>query len=172
MPDWQLRTPPGDLTRRYVADGSWNDDTLGEILATGLAAGGDLACKVRSRVRPYSGTLGDVAELARRVAGGLRARGVGPGDAVAFQLPNWMEAAATFWASAFLGAVVVPIVHFYGRKELGHILSTAKPRVFITAERFGRMEHQPDLCADVPIVALVGQDFADLLADKPMVGTL
>ena len=41
-----------------------------------------------------------------------------PGDVVAFQLPNWTEAAATFWASALLGAVVVPIVHFYGRKEV------------------------------------------------------
>ena len=52
----------------------------------------------------------------------MRARGVGPGDVVAIQLPNWMEAAAAFWASAFLGAVIVPIVHFYGRKELGHII--------------------------------------------------
>ena len=47
---------------------------------------------------------------------------------VALQLPNWMEAAAVFWASAFLGAVVVPIVHFYGRKELSHIMSTARPQ--------------------------------------------
>ena len=28
-----------------------------------------------------------------RVAGGLRANGVGAGDVVAFQLPNWVEAA-------------------------------------------------------------------------------
>ena len=94
---------------------------------------------VHSAVRPFAGTFHDVELEARRLAAGLRARGVGPGDVVAFQLPNWMEAAATFWASAFLGAVIVPIVHFYGRKELGHILGTAKPRVFITAEEFGRM---------------------------------
>jgi len=91
---------------------------------------------------------------------------------VAFQLPNWMEAAAAFWASAFLGAVVVPIVHFYGRKEVGYILDSVKPRVFITAERFGRMEYQPDLCAGVPIVGLVGRDFDDLLSTDPMPGTV
>jgi acyl-coenzyme A synthetase/AMP-(fatty) acid ligase len=51
----------------------------------------------------------------------------GPGDVVAFQLPNWMEAAAVFWASAFLGAAVVPIVHFYGRKEVGYILDAVAP---------------------------------------------
>jgi acyl-CoA synthetase len=83
---------------------------------------------------------------------------VGPGDVVALQLPNWKEAAAAFWASTFLGAVTVPIVHFYGRKELTHILRTAKPRVFITAEEFGRMRFQPDLCTDIPIVGLVGKD--------------
>jgi acyl-CoA synthetase (AMP-forming)/AMP-acid ligase II len=65
----------------------------------------------------------------------------------------------------------VPVVHFYGRKELGHILTTARPKVFITAEEFGRMKHQPDLCADVPIVGRVGVDFDDLLDDEPMEGT-
>ena len=98
---------------------------------------------VHSAVRPFAGTFHDVELEARRLAAGLRARGVGPGDVVALQLPNWMEAAAAFWASAFLGAVTVPIVHFYGRKELGHILGTAKPRVLITAEEFGRMQFQP-----------------------------
>ena len=44
------------------------------------------------------------------------ADGVGPGDVVLFQLPNWVEAGITFWAAAYLGAVVVPIVHFYGRQ--------------------------------------------------------
>ena len=76
----------------------------------------------RSRLRPYSGTLGDVADLAPPNRRRPRARGVGLGDLVAFQLPNWVEAAATFWATAFLGAVPVPIVHFYGVKEVGFIL--------------------------------------------------
>ena len=74
---------------------------------------------MHSTVRPFAGTFGDVELSARRLAAGLLARGVGPGDVIAFQLPNWMEAAATFWASTLLGAVVVPIVHFYGHKELG-----------------------------------------------------
>ena len=149
-----------------------DSDTLGDLLARGLAAAPDAAFCVHSNVRPWSGTYRDVELVARRLAAGLRSRGVGPGDVVAFQLPNWMEAAAVFWASAFLGAVTVPIVHFYGRKELSHIMSTARPRVFVTAEQFGRMEYQPDLCADVPIVGLVGRDFDDLLADEPMAGTI
>ncbi|GFG74608.1 AMP-binding protein [Mycobacterium botniense] len=167
-----MRDIPVELAMHYAAAGWWTHDTLGQLLARGLAAAPSSQFRVHSAVRPWSGTFGDVERIARRLAAGLSARGVGPGDVVAFQLPNWMEAAATFWASAFLGAVVVPIVHFYGRKELAHILRTAQPRVFITAERFDRMTYHPDLCADIPIVGLVGRDFEGLLADEPMPGTI
>lgn len=165
-----MRNIPAELATRYEKAGWWTDETVGQVLAGGLQAAPDASFRVYSGVRPWSGTFRDVERVAGRLAAGLRARGVGAGDVVAVQLPNWMEAAATFWASAFLGAVVVPIVHFYGRKELAHILSCAKPRVFITAEEFGRMSYQPDLTSDVPIVGLVGRDFDDLLADEPMTG--
>jgi acyl-CoA synthetase len=167
-----MRNIPVELVSRYEDAGWWTRETLGQVLAGGLHAAPDARFRVYSAVRPWSGTFRDVEEVARRLAAGLRARGVGAGDVVAIQLPNWMEAAAAFWASAFLGAVLVPIVHFYGRKELAHILASAQPRVFITAEEFGRMTYQPDLCADIPVVGLVGRDFDDLLADEPMAGTL
>lgn len=168
-----MRKIPEELTKRYVDEGWWRPETLGDLIADGLAANPDTGFWVHSAVRPYEGTFADVERDARRLAEGLRARGVGPGDAVAIQLPNWLEAAVSFWASAFLGAVVVPIVHFYGRKELTHIIATAKPKVFITAREFGRMVYQPDLCADVPIVGLVGESsFDELLADEPLVGTI
>jgi acyl-CoA synthetase len=167
-----VRKVPAELAERYEAEGWWTRETLGELLANGLAAAPGAAFRVHSSARPWEGTLRDVELVARRLAAGLRARGVGPGDVVVFQLPNWMEAAAVFWASSFLGAVVVPVVHFYGRKELGYIIGSVRPKVFVTAERFGRMEYQPDLCADVPIVGVVGRDFDDLLADEPMEGVL
>ncbi|HEV2244225.1 MAG TPA: AMP-binding protein [Streptosporangiaceae bacterium] len=167
-----MRTIPADLVRRYELEGWWTRDTMGDLLARGLAAAPETEFRVHSAVRPWSGTFGDVERVARRLAGGLRARGVGPGDVVAFQLPNWMEAAAVFWASAFLGAVVVPIVHFYGRKEVGYILESVRPRVFVTAERFGRLEYQADLSAGVPVVGVVGRDFDDLLDADPMPGTV
>lgn len=167
-----MRNIPDDLTKRYVAEGWWTQETLGDLVAGGLSANPSTAFHVHSAARPYSGTFADVETQARRLAGGLSSRGVGPGDVVAIQLPNWMEAAAAFWASTFLGAVVVPIVHFYGRRELSHIMSTARPKVFITTAEFGRMTFQADLCADVPIVGLVGDSFDELLADEPMTGTL
>ncbi|MCX5095418.1 AMP-binding protein [Streptomyces sp. NBC_00365] len=167
-----MRTMPAELIERYEAEGWWTRETIGDLLAYGLDAAPDVEFRVHSAVRPWEGTFADVERTARRLAAGLRARGVGPGDVIAFQLPNWMEAAAVFWASAFLGAVVVPIVHFYGRKEVGYILDAVAPRVFVTAARFGRMEHQPDLSAAVPVVGVVGRDFDELLADDPLPGVL
>src|SRR6201995_5872634 len=167
-----MRNIPAELVPRYEEAGWWTRETLGQVLAHGLQAAPDATFRVYSDVRPWSGTFAEVEVVGRPVSAGLRARGVGAGDVVAFQLPNWMEAAAAFWASAFLGAALVPIVHFYGRKELAHILASAKPRVFITAEEFGRMTYQPDLCSDIPVVRLVGRDFDELLADEPMAGTV
>jgi len=178
-----MRTIPAELVKRYQAEGWWTRDTLGDLLARGLRAARETPFRVHSDVRPWAGTFADVELVARRLAAGLRERGVGPGDVIAFQLPNWMEAAAVFWASAFLGAVVVPVVHFYGRKEVGYILASVAPRVFVTAQRFGRLEYQPDLCAQVPVVGVVSAggsggrppgaaSFDDLLAADPLPGVL
>lgn len=172
MFDVSSRMIPAELNARYEAEGWWTADTLGDLLSTALTANPAVAVNVYSNVRPYRGTFAEVENTARRLAAGLRSRGVGPGDVVALQLPNWMEAAASFWAATLLGAVVVPIVHFYGRKELGHILSTARPKVFVTAQEFGRMRYEPDQSADVPIVGVVGINFDDLLDPQPMAGTM
>jgi acyl-CoA synthetase len=155
--DWQPREPEADRARGYVRAGFWNDETLGGILAAGLRAVPDHAFTVRSERRPFRGTFGDVDDLARRVAAGLRSRGIGPGDAVAFQLPNWVEAAATFYAIAYLGAIVVPIVHFYGAKEVGYILRCTRVKALVTADAFG---HQ-DFLANLEAIRAEG-DIGDL----------
>src|SRR3954452_12810016 len=147
MFDWQPNEPDAARARQYVRDGFWNEESLGAILADGLRDARDSPFVVRSDRKPFRGTLADVDDLARRVATGLRTRGIGPGDAVAFQLPNWVEAAATFYAIAYLGAVVVPIVHFYGTKEVGYILRRTRVKALITADRFGAQDFTVNLAA-------------------------
>jgi acyl-CoA synthetase len=141
VPDrWRLRSVPEHLARRYLAEGWWSDASLGAMVADGLAAMSSVGFHVHSRVHPFAGTFGDVDRAARSLAASLRASGVGPGDVVVFQLPNWVEAGITFWASAYLGAVVVPVVHFYGAKEVDYILRSATPDVVVTADRFGHSD--------------------------------
>ena len=139
--EWALRSVADELSVRYRAEGWWDDAPLGSMVVDGLERMSAVSFDVHSRVRPWSGTFGELARAARALAGALRARGVGPGDVVVFQLPNWVEAGITFWAAAYLGAVVVPIVHFYGPKEVGYILRTIRPDVLVTADRFGQTDH-------------------------------
>ncbi|MEI4273441.1 AMP-binding protein [Klenkia sp. LSe6-5] len=54
-------------------------------------------------------TYRDLWEGAERVAGGLHAAGVGPGDRVAIGLPNGLAWMLAFWGAQLAGAVVVPL---------------------------------------------------------------
>jgi acyl-CoA synthetase len=138
---WRLRSVPGDLADRYRAEGWWDDDSLGAMVSRGLAPRAGQAFNVRSAVHPWRGTIGDVDRAARSLAGSLQSKGVGPGDVVVIQLPNWAEAGIAFWAAAYLGAVVVPIVHFYGAKEVDYILRSTAPDVVVTADHFGHADY-------------------------------
>ena len=138
---WARRPLPEHLRQRYTAEGWWTDDTLGSTVAAGLSRLSATDFRVRSKVHPWDGTFADVDRAARSFAADLRARGVGPGSVVLLQLPNWVEAGIAFWAAAYLGAVVVPVVHFYGPKEVGYILRVTEPDVVVTADRFGLVDH-------------------------------
>jgi acyl-CoA synthetase len=183
MLDFTPRADDGERARQYCADGSWTDETLGTILAAGFADAPRNVVSFRSDVRPWRATFAEAADRARRVAGGLLAAGVRPGEPVAFQIPNWPEAGALFWAIAFLGAIPVPIVHFYGQKEVDFILRQSGARVLVTADRFGRLDYLANLEALRPSlpaleeVFVVGdavpvgaRPFAELEAGDPIAG--
>ena len=176
-PDWPLRTVDPALERRWFEHGWWTDETLGELLDRGLTEAGGAAFTVRSAQRPAGTTFAEVRNRAAELAGGLRARGVGAGDVVGFQLPNWVEAAEVFYATALVGAVVMPIVHFYGTKEVGYILTRTPPKAFVTFDAFGSLRGTDTLLtcgAPLPeAVAVVGDDPAgfeplDAWYDEPL----
>lgn len=54
-------------------------------------------------------TYGQLYDLARRAAGGLRARGFGKGDVLAIMAPNVPEYAIALHAAALLGGVATTI---------------------------------------------------------------
>lgn len=140
-PDFHLRCVPHALCARYRREGLWSDDTLGRLIDGCVQTHPALPLRIWSEQRPITSAVAAVHEYGRRLAAGLRARGVGPGDVVAFQLPNWVEAAATFFGVATLGGVLVPVVHSYGAKELGFILRQSGARALVTADRFGRVDY-------------------------------
>ena len=73
---WPRRPVPDELAREYRAQGWWNDDSLGMIVAEGLGRMGKVGFRVRSKVRPWEGTFADVDRAARSLAADVPARGV------------------------------------------------------------------------------------------------
>jgi cyclohexanecarboxylate-CoA ligase len=66
-----------------------------------------------------------------RVAGGLRALGVEPGDAVAWQSPNREEIDWCYRACWRLGATAVPLHHLAGDADVTRMLAATTPKVVI-----------------------------------------
>ncbi len=66
-------------------------------------------------------------EQVARVAGGLRATGVGPGDAVSWQSPNRDEVGVLYRACWRLGATAAPVHHLMGRADVAGVLDVVRP---------------------------------------------
>jgi acyl-CoA synthetase (AMP-forming)/AMP-acid ligase II len=138
---WTMRRVPPELERAYIDAGWWTDDTLGTVVARQLAKHPASTVAVWSRSRAWLGTYADIDDEARRLVSLLRDMGVQPGDAVAFQLPNWREAVVSFAALALGGFVVVPIVHIYGRKEVAFILEQSGAVAYISPLAWGHVDY-------------------------------
>ena len=167
-PLWDLHQPAPELAAVWRDAGLWREDPqpLGQLVDDSLRKFADRPFTFRSEYRPWKGTYGEVRELALRAAEGLARRGISSGDIVAFQLPNWVEAAVTFYAVTYLGAVIVPIVHTYGPKEVAYILRRSDVRLFVTAARFGHtdyLSHLEEIRADLP-----GLESVIVVGDGPL----
>jgi acyl-CoA synthetase (AMP-forming)/AMP-acid ligase II len=138
---WSVRRVPPDLERAYVDGGWWTEETLGTMVARQLARYPASTVAIWSRSRRWQGSYADVDAEARRLVTLLRDMGVQPGEAVAFQLPNWREAVVSFAALALGGYVLVPIVHIYGRKEVGFILEQSGAAAYISPTAYGHVDY-------------------------------
>jgi len=72
-----------------------------------------------------------LAEAVARVAGGLRARGVRAGDAVAWQSANRDEVGVLYRACWRLGAVAAPVHHQMGAADVAGVLAAVRPALVV-----------------------------------------
>jgi len=83
-----------------------------------------------------------LAADADRLAAGLAALGIGPGDTVAFQLPNWTETMTVMLAAARLGAVANPVLPTHRHRELRFVLAEGGARVLFVPGRYRGVDHR------------------------------
>ncbi|MGO8957172.1 MAG: class I adenylate-forming enzyme family protein [Streptosporangiaceae bacterium] len=78
----------------------------------------------------------ELAERARRLAGGLRAAGVRPGDRVVICMANCAEVGITYHAVWRAGAVTTPVLFLLSEDELRHVLSDSGAVLAVTTPEF------------------------------------
>jgi cyclohexanecarboxylate-CoA ligase len=152
------------------AQGFWRDETLLHHLARAVARSPDKTAIVACRSDIGTETRLSYAEgddLSNRLAAALRARGIGRGDVVSFQLPNWWEFSILHLACLKLGAISNPLMVIFRERELRFMLGLAESKILVVPASFrgfdyaamatNLREHLPKLAH----VFVVGRDGAD-----------
>ncbi len=121
-----------------IAAGHWRDVTINDALDRAVAADPHRTALTAVRLDgpTRSFTYGELADMADRVAGGLRRLGVGRDDVVAVQLPNWWEFTVAYLACARIGAVMNPLMHIFRERELAFMLNHGEAVVAIVPSVF------------------------------------
>jgi acyl-CoA synthetase (AMP-forming)/AMP-acid ligase II len=87
-------------------------------------------------------TFGRIAVESERVAAGLLACGIKPGDVVSWQLPNGIETITLTLALARLGVVQNPLVMMLREREVGFICRQARSRWLLVPPAFRGTDHR------------------------------
>jgi cyclohexanecarboxylate-CoA ligase len=124
--------------------GYWLDKTVDQLLTEAAARTADKISIVadradREQVRVF--TYRELEALAERAASSLRKLGVGPGDVVTVQLPNWWEFVVTAFACSKIGAILNPVMPILRERELLYILNFCEAKVFVVPKLYRGFDH-------------------------------
>ena len=129
---------------RERARGIWPDRILVEYLDRWVREKGNATALIGFREETGTTvrlTWSELGERVARIARGLSARGVGVGDVVSLQLPNWWEFVAIHLACLRIGAITNPLMPIFRHRELSFMVGHAESRVFIAPSRFRGFDH-------------------------------
>ncbi|MBH0114496.1 AMP-binding protein [Novosphingobium sp. YJ-S2-02] len=171
-PPWAwLEIPPQHLAH-YAGAGVWDPRTIARQAADLAEADPDFIALVDGETTL---TRAQVIADAEALSVALHARGLRPGDVVAFQVPNWGEAMVINLAAAMSGLVVNPIVPIYRDHEVSQMLGDCGARAFFVASSFRKFDYaamaariQADLPGLEHVFTVRGEgdrDYAALVAE-------
>ena len=164
---------------RMVAQGHWHDRTINDALDACVAACPDKLALTAVQIEAGTTTRFTYREMARmadRIAVGLARLGVGRGDIVACQLPNWWQFTLTYLACSRIGAVMNPLMHIFRERELLFMLQHGEAKVVIAPKIFRGFDFEQMITALQPslphlkhlvIVDGAGTNSFDALLSRP-----
>lgn len=135
---------PEGRRRLMIESGLWHDVRLADVFAAAVADNPDGIAV--SGVNSVTGeetrlTYAQFSRRVDRIALGLVALGVEPGDVVSFQLPNWWQFSALAAACARIGAVSNPLMPIFRQRELRLMLAFAESKVVVAPRIFRDFDH-------------------------------
>ncbi|MBB4676889.1 AMP-binding protein [Crossiella cryophila] len=133
----RISAPDRELANHYRALGVWRETTVLSDLRRAVAEFPErraIVAQVAGQPEPVCLTYRELHRQVFRFADALRARGVGPGAVVSFQLPNRWENAALTLACAALGAIAAPIMASMGPRERARFQQWTGARTCVLAE--------------------------------------
>ncbi|WP_236792162.1 AMP-binding protein [Amycolatopsis sp. GM8] len=132
---------PAGRTRartRYAEEGHLTGELLDRQLEQAAAACGSRTAIVDGAHRL---TYHEMFQRVESLAHALRGRGIGPGDVVSFQLPNWWEASVVHFATIRIGAISNPLVPILRHRELRFMLQQAGSKIVFVPSTFRGFDH-------------------------------
>lgn len=127
-----------ELYKEYLQNNYWSDQTLGDYFLKAVAQNPNKIAVVD----PYKQmTYGELAEFMTNIVNGLEELGIHSTDAVAYQLPNWVEGHAIHNALRIMGAVTCPVIPIYREKELKFILNETQAKAIIIPSKYRNQDH-------------------------------
>lgn len=122
-------------------------------------------------------TWAELDRESRRLASGLKARGVSKGDVVAYYVRNCWELVTVWWATQMLGAIAQPLNIRLLPHEIAHCLNVSEAKVLFYQDIDPIRESVEEICAQSKLEFVVacrgdgsaGQHipFAEMLAEHP-----
>jgi acyl-CoA synthetase len=127
-----------NLARGYRSMGLHTDATLSGLMRRNVYEFGSAPCVIDG---DKTLTWRQLLEMAFRFAGFLQSGGVGPGDVVVWQLPNWWETLAVAYGVWAAGAVSAPVVPTYREHELRDVVESVRPKCVVVTAHFRSTDH-------------------------------
>ncbi|WP_299574857.1 AMP-binding protein [uncultured Williamsia sp.] len=109
-------------------------------------------------------TYAEVADRSRRIADGLAALGVVPGDRVGMLMANHPDFVPLKFAIARIGAIAIPFNFLYRERELRYVLAQSGCRVLITMTAHANLDYPAML--DLVTPGWDSPSFADRPVDQ------
>ena len=141
-------TPSPEDTERYRRAGFWSDELIDGFVSALAASASAAATAVTDGDRAL--TWAELEKSTQAVAGALHEMGVGKGDVVSWQLPNWWEAFPLHYGILRRGAVSNPIVPIYRRSEVEFVLRQAQTKVFVHPAVFRGFDYRQMVAEMMP----------------------